>query len=130
MAKNCTDEEMHSRYRKMRVDGKQVCVHRHVMEQIIGRPLEFHEHVHHINGNRYDNRPENLQLVTPTEHYHSHDQSWRQSQWYRDIMSAAGKGKNTGKRKPMTQETKNKLSESSRRARKEKFWSTKSRQTE
>lgn len=36
--------------------------HRRVMEEIIGRRLESHETVHHINGNDKDNRPENLQL--------------------------------------------------------------------
>lgn len=36
--------------------------HRYVMQQAIGRPLEADETVHHINGDKLDNRLENLQL--------------------------------------------------------------------
>lgn len=43
-------------------------VHRMLMEKKIGRKLEFYECVHHINGNKLDNRIENLQVISSHDH--------------------------------------------------------------
>ena len=42
--------------------------HRLIMESLVGRFLNKDEHVHHINGKRWDNSPENLQLLLSSEH--------------------------------------------------------------
>lgn len=51
-------------YVVVRVNGKRVLQHRLVMEDMIGRSLMKGERVHHRNGKRDDNRPENLELWT------------------------------------------------------------------
>lgn len=55
-----------------------VAEHRLVMEQKLGRFLRNNEIVHHINGNKLDNRPENLEVMTASEHCRLHaNERWR-----------------------------------------------------
>jgi predicted transcriptional regulator len=47
-------------------------IHRKIMEEMIGRPLRSDEIVHHIDGNKKNNDPSNLQIVTRKEHINIH----------------------------------------------------------
>lgn len=52
--------------------------HRIVAARAIGRQLTDTEIVHHVNGDEADNRPENLQVMSQSEHMRLHNQLRRE----------------------------------------------------
>lgn len=69
-----SDEEYKSPYRKIKVCGENIDEHRYIMETHLGRKLKRNEVVHHINGNKFDNRIENLTVMSRSEHSKLHNQ--------------------------------------------------------
>lgn len=55
-----------------RKDGKEMMEHRYLMEEHISRELAYDEVVHHINGNKLDNRIENLEIMDRDKHTSHH----------------------------------------------------------
>ena len=59
-------------YKFKTINGKRIFEHRLVMEIYLGRKLSVHEIVHHINGDKKDNRIENLKVMSNEEHTSHH----------------------------------------------------------
>jgi hypothetical protein len=79
--------------------------HRFVMEQVLGRLLNRTEVVHHLNGLKSDNRPENLELFEENAEHLRHTLKGRCPNWTDDgkrrILEGIARGAANIKGKPM-----------------------------
>lgn len=54
---------MSKSYPQIRVNGKKDRIHRHIMEEKLGRPLQPSERVYHKDGDHLNNDEDNLVLI-------------------------------------------------------------------
>jgi hypothetical protein len=80
---------MEGGYLYVSADGKKVAYHRDLMQRHLGRKLTSHEHVHHINGDRLDNRIENLAVLSKAEHTRLHMTGLKKRRWARSEIDRA-----------------------------------------
>jgi len=64
-----------------RKDGRQVAVHRLIVEQHLGRPLTSNEVVHHRDHNPLNNDLSNLKVMTRAEHLVHHLRNMPVNPW-------------------------------------------------
>jgi len=60
------------KYKARKVKGKRIDEHRLIMEAHLGRKLSFNEVVHHKDGDKKNNKIENLELMSRAEHSKYH----------------------------------------------------------
>lgn len=72
-------------------DGTQIRIkqHRFIMQGIIGRTLHPWEDVHHANGIKNDNRPENLELLDHGTHSTLTNKSYQHKRGYKMHLTDA-----------------------------------------
>lgn len=85
-----------NKYHAIRVNGKKVDEHRIVAIRIFGEDAVRGKDVHHKNGDKSDNRPENLEVLTRSEHIRLHysemgDEAYFKRQSFIDRQRENGK---------------------------------------
>lgn len=85
-------------YRWIRVDGRSVREHRHIIEKHLGRKLLPTEVVHHRNGNTTDNRLDNLEVMNGGDHMRHHHKGEKRTDMAKQRMSRAARDRETIRR--------------------------------
>jgi len=70
-----------TKYIRKQKKGKRELIHRNTMEKELGRKLKKDQIVHHIDGNIFNNKIENLQVTNRSKHASLHQQKENNNNW-------------------------------------------------
>lgn len=59
-------------YRAIKVNGRKRDLHRYIVEQYLGKQLPYNKVVHHIDGDKMHNHPDNFEIMTRANHSRLH----------------------------------------------------------
>ena len=93
-----------AKYKAIKVNGIKRDEHRYIMEQHIGRKLSRNEVVHHKNGDKRDNRIENLEIMPLSEHTKKHQMGKARSEKTKQKLSMAMLGRPNVRCRKLTDE--------------------------
>lgn len=77
---------MNPDYNIVEIKGKKFKKSRLLMEEFLGRKLESDEVVHHINGNKKDDRIQNLEVMDEREHQSLHHAGIKRGAAWSDVQ--------------------------------------------
>ena len=80
-----------NKYKALKINGKRIDEHRLIAIKIFGEDACRGKIVHHKNGDKRDNRPENLELMTRSEHMKHHRQDLVGVSYYKTNLGKAVK---------------------------------------
>ena len=86
-------EEYMNKYKKLRVSDRLIDEHRLIMEKCLGRKLLRNEIVHHKDGDKSNNKLENLEIMSRAEHSRKHQKGKKMSSETKQKISKAKIGK-------------------------------------
>ena len=75
------------------INGLQYLLHRYVMEQVLKRKLLPTEIVHHKDGDKLNNHPDNLEVTTNAKHSSEHTKDRKLSAETKAKIGSASRGR-------------------------------------
>lgn len=84
---------LHGRYYAVSIYEEKIHIHRLLMMYWLNRDIGRHEHVHHINGNKYNNLRDNLEVIPAFLHISKHQKNIPKSEEHKIKIGIANKNR-------------------------------------